>query len=347
MAVRYIDGFDDYAVADLTAGNWTYLGSSAHTIIAGRNGSCLNMTSIRFAGKTIDSQASWVVGCAFKIVASPTSSGAIVGFLDGGIYQAMLSLFPDGTLQIMRSTTGTSAGTAVTGGASVLALSVGIWYYIEVKITIADSIGAGTCVVKVNGVTWITVTTGQDLKYTANATANTIELICPPAGTVNFDDVYILDGTAGAVAGDNDFLGDVRVESLFPTGTGTTDDWTTDDASADNWEHVNEAAPNATDYVTSVTPNQIDTYAMGNLASNASKVWAVQTGLVIRKMDAGARTVAPVLRGADGDKVGTTVAVLDGYYSLQQVYEQNPLTSPADWTQATVEGIEFGIKLIA
>lgn len=346
MSVQYIDGFEDYATADITAGNWN--SKTASPVISagnGRNGASLRTTATVEVVKTLDSQATWIVGFAFRFTSPPPTALSISKLYDAGVGQVYLMLNVDGTLSLTR------AGTAVTGGTSTSALSANTWYYIEYKVTIADSIGAGTAKVNVNGITWVTVTTGQDLKATANATANQVSIgtntSTTSAGNCDFDDLYILDGNAGAVAGDNDFLGDVRVDSLFPTGTGNADVWVTDDASADNWEHTNDAAPDTATYVFSTTPGDIDTYEMGNIATTASKVWAVQTGLVVRKMDAGSRSIAPVLRGADGDKVGTTHSIGDSYFNYTQVYEQNPLTSPADWTETTVNSIEHGIKLIA
>jgi hypothetical protein len=343
MSIRYIDGFEDYATADLTNGNWTI---KAGTVVIsagnGRNGSSLRCGAANGSNisKVLDSQATWIIGFAFRTTTLGTTP--ILRLNDSGVDQVDLVVNTDGTLSVTR------AGTAVTGGQSVSSLSINTWYYIEFKVTIADSIGAGTCKVRVNGVDWITVATGQDLKNTANATANmiTLGIIGAPSSNpfLDFDDLYICDGVAGAVSGDNDFLGDLRVDSLLPTGAGTTTQWTPDSGS--NYARVNEATPDTTSYVASSTVNNIDTYAMGDTPATSSKIWAVQSGLVCRKMDAGSRSVAPVVHGADGDKVGTTVSVYDSYFNEIQVYEQNPLTSPADWTDTSLNGIEFGAKLV-
>ena len=353
MSVRYIDGFEDYATADIFAGNWNYrLGSAAAITIAasGRNaGSCLSCDHVvgdpAALCKVLDDQATWVIGFALNFDAGTIIRGAIITLQDAGIHQVSLYHNTDNTLSVTRG------GSAVTGGTSVSALSLNTWYYIEFKVTIADSIGAGTCKVNVNGVTWITVATGQDLKATANATANSVVFGTTVGSvflsrTVLIDDIYILDGTAGVVAGDNDFLGDVRVDSLLPTADGTTNSWTP--SAGDNYAAVDEAAPDGdTTYVSSGTVNQIDTYAMGDLGTTPEKIWAVQTGFVARKEDAGVRTVAPVLRGTDGDKFGTARGVGLDYAAYHEVHEQNPLDTPEDWTETTVNSIEIGVKLIA
>ena len=335
MAVRYIDGFEDYATAQLLLGNWNAIGAGV-TIAAGagRSGAALYCPQ-KTATKTLDAQSTWIVGFAVKFTS--LAAGWFACLLDGATEQVTLCVAANNTLYIARGATSV--------GASIQTVSPNTWYYIEFKVTVADSIGAGTAVVRVNGETWITVATGSDLKATTNAYADALRLGNATAGYQYFDDLYILDGVAGPVAGDNDFLGDVRVDSLLPTGAGSTTAWTPDSSS--NYARVNEAAPDETSYVSSVTVDQIDTYAMANLATTPAKIWAVQTGLVVRKMDAGSRSIAPVLRGADGDKVGTTRSVGDSYYNYQQVYEQNPLTTPADWTESSLNAIEMGIKLIA
>lgn len=349
MSVRYIDGFDDYATADALLGNWNSSGGSSHTISAGngRSGASLRYTSFSsslYLLKTFNNQATWIIGLAYKTSGFPSAGAGIISLLDGSTIQCSLNISLTGLLGVYRNGT-----TLLTDGQSVQALSTGVWYYIEFKITIANSISAGSCKVRVNGVDWITVATGQDTQQSANAYASSIMLhgVGGSGGyTIDFDDLYILDGVAGDVAGDNDFLGDIRVESLLPSGAGTTSNFTA--SAGSNYQCVDEATPNNdTDYVSSSTVNHIDTYAMGNLSLSPTKIWAVQVGIVAKKADAGSRSIAPVIRNADGDKVGTTVSIYDTYYMHSQIYEQNPLNTPADWSESTVNGIEVGQKLIA
>lgn len=334
MTLRFIDGWDHYATADITR-KWTSILGSPTVQAAGRfGGNCLRISTASInVTKTLPAAAGWVIGFAVKLPV--LAANPLVSLLDAGSAQVELRLAADGTLAVTR------AATALTGGASALALSTATWYYIEWKVTIADSIAANSCQVRVNGAQWINVTAGQDTKNTANATANQVRLASPASANTDFDDLYVCD-SAGSL--NNDFVGDCRVEALFPTGAGTTTQWTP--SAGANWQCVDENPPtDDTDYVESSTAGQKDTYAMGDLASVPTAIFGVQTCLLARKTDAGSRSVAAVIRSGGADYDGATVALADTYAYLLEVREQDP-DGPASWTAAKVSAMEAGLKLV-
>lgn len=345
MTLRFIDGFDHLAFGD-QAQKWTTVVGTpvSGSIQTGRiGGQCLrtstNTLNVNGIAKTIDAQASWVVGCAYKIIQTITVSVNVLRFLDAGTLQCELRINSDGTLSVTRN------GSSVTGGTSTNALSINTWYFIEMKVTIADSISANSCKVKVNGNDWITVTTGQDLKNTANATANAVGFghgVTTGSGWFfDFDDIYICDGNGST---NNNFLGDCRIETLYPSGAGTTTAWTA--STGANYTCVDETTSNGdTDYVETSTATTKDTYAMGDLTSTPTAIYGIQTVLAARKTDAGSRSVAAVIRSGGTDYDGSTVALADSYACLTEVRETDPATSAA-WTASGVNAIEAGIKLI-
>jgi hypothetical protein len=214
------------------------------------------------------------------------------------------------------------------------------------KVTIANSIGANTCKVRVNEVDWITVATGQDLQTTANATANGIKVRNGNSAVImQFDDIYICDGTGGV---NDDFLGDVKVVSLLPDGNGTTSQFTGSDAdSTDNFLHVDETdTDDDTSYVESSTAGHIDLYTFDNLAS-ADTVHAVQVNNVVKKDDAGSRTVRAVTRPVATNFFGDSKSPSNGSYTNEtHVYDVSPETSIA-WTESEINGTEFGVEIEA
>ena len=349
MAVRYIDGFDDYATADITAGNWNQKTAAPAITTGGRNGgNCMTSSSGSNVIKAFpDTQQTWIIGGAFKFTTGNVTNYNFIHLGEVAGAQIGIGCDVSGYLTINRSAAVAfpMAGSFTNLGTYASPISFGTWYYIEFKVTISNDIAAGSCILRVNGVDVITLAIHSDTQYTANSYASMVAIgSAGGAGPVFIcDDVYILDNTGST---NNDFLGDVRVDSLLPTGNGaTSNQWTA--STGTNASCVDEVAPNSTDYVSDTTAGHIDTYAMGNLATTANTIFAVQTGLVTIKTDAGNRTIAPVIVNADGTKVGTTVPVYDSYFNNTQVYEQNPLNTPAAWTEATVNGIEFGAKLIA
>lgn len=346
MTLKFIDGFDHYSTSELLA-KWTASsGTVAISSGAGRNGTgALQAPSASSAAATVTktlaaASAAFVIGFAFNPSALPTSAREILTLFDAGSVQVDVRLNPDATLSVTR------AGTALTSGTSSLSLSLNAWAYIEFKVTIADSIAANSCKVNVNGVNWINVATGQDTKATANASANHLRLGpnggFPGSTTWKYDDLYVCD-QSGSV--NNDFLGDVRVETLLPSGAGNSTQWTP--SAGSNYQCVDENPPNGdTDYVSSSFATNVDTYAMGNLSTSPSSIKGVQTNLYARKDDAGAHSIAAVVRSGGTDYAGATTAVGDTYAFLSEIREADPATSAA-WTAAGVNAMQCGQRQVS
>lgn len=345
MTLLFVDGFDHYATADISK-KWTSVGAGAAIELSNgrRGGGCLNFASIastQFITKTLSQSASWVIGLAFQYYGTFTgSAGRIVSILDAGTSQCELWVNSDGTLSVMRN------GTAVTNGTSVISLSISTYYYLEFKVTIADSISAGSCKVRVNGADVITVATGQDLKNTANAYANQIRLgpTSSAAGTpFRADDFYVCDQSGST---NNDFLGDARIDTLYPTSDGNYSQFAPS-TGTDHFALVDEATPNTTDYNDGSTVGNYDSYGLGNLAALVSQsVYAVQVNAAVLKDDAGAKSAATMVRSGTTDADGTSAALGTSLSYVSQVFETNPDGSVA-WTETSVNAMEAGIKVTA
>jgi hypothetical protein len=164
--------------------------------------------------------------------------------------------------------------------------------------------------------------------------------------TVQFDDLYIADGSAGDVT---DFLGDVHVEALEATGVGATTQWEVVGA-ANNYDAVDDdAAPDDdTSYVHTDVLNEVDTYQFSNVSFGpGTQIFGVQFSIMSRKNDPGDRAIAPIVRHGGGDYAGNNLFLTAGVgqYAVQhQVMEQNPATA-APWTVSDVNADEFGVKL--
>lgn len=346
MTLLFMDGFDHYATADITK-KWTSAsGSPVISAAAGRRGGGAllapnNTTIAQNITKTFAASASFVLGFSFKATALPSSVSPIARLLDAGTAQCDLRLNTDGTLSVTRN------GTALTNGTSSNSISTGTDYYIEWKVTISDSIAASSCKVRVNGVDWITVATGQDTKNTANASANqfslgtTVNLSSSVAFT--FDDFYLCDQSGST---NNDFLGDVRVDTLYPTSDGNYSQFTPSTGTT-HYTLVDESTPNTTDYNDGVNVGDRDSYGMGNLAALTSQtVYGVQVNAAILKDDAGSKSAATFVRSSTTDGDGASVALGTSQSYISQVFETNPNGAVA-WTETTVNAMEAGVKVTA
>lgn len=348
MALRFCDSFDHYVTADLNSKYTTVTGAGVISAGNGRNSTAGFRTSNHNNAltKTIDAQATWIVGFAMRINALPSSTqGALMTLMDGAIVHVTLQINPSGLLEVRR---GTNAGTLLATGSTVLATNT--FYYIEMKITISDA--AGAVVIHINSVaetlTFVSGTaTTQDTRNAGNASAN---IIAFPNGAsslstnVDYDDLYVCDSTGGT---NNDFLGDVRVEALFPNGDGNSSQLVGSDGnSVNNSLLVDETAPNSdTDYVESSTVSDKDTYAYSNMTPTAGTVAGVQVLPFAKKTDAGARSIVSVARlsATEVDSAAKTLNTTYGY--LPDVRETKP--GGGAWAVSDVNSAEFGVKVNA
>jgi hypothetical protein len=333
MALRFVDGFDHYATADI-ATKWTSV-TSRWTIEAGRNGNGMAIGGgAGNASITIDDQAKWTVGFAFN-TNSLSYGGPILRFLDTSTVHFRLFVNPTaGTIAAYRNTSLLATSTN--------ALQINTWYYIECQVTIGDA-GVGNYEVRVNGTStdWLP-STAADTRNAGNASANVIDLCTEAAGTNKFlfDDIYIADGQDGI----NDFLGDVKVTTLLPAAAGNAAQFSRS-AGADNYALVDEASQDGdTTYTYSSTAGHVDTFDMATCT--AATVLATQECLMARKDDSGARTIATVCRSGGADDPGTTESPGTSYVCYRNIREVDPNTDAA-WTTSNLNAAEFGYKVVA
>lgn len=339
MALRFIDSFDHYATADINMKWQTTNSTVAISAGNGRRGASMRMTTFNsYATKVLDSQATWIVGVAFRC-SGLLNSGSIISLLDSGSGQVDLRVKSDGNLQVTRN--GTLLGTGTSP------LSTNTWYFIELKVKIDPS--TGTVDVHVNGSSVISLS-GQNTRATSNSSANSIALgqaISQVSGvTLDFDDLYICDSQGST---NNTFLGDCRVDCYLPTGNGTNSQFTNSSGnSTNNYTKINETSQDGdTSYVADATVNDIDSYAITGLVHTPLNIYGVQTNIIAKADDAGARSIAPLLYRSSTAYAGTSVSLgSTSYADKLQIYEQDPATS-ASWTKTNLNATEFGVKVTA
>lgn len=336
MALKFMDGFEHYTTTALAAGKWTSV--SAGGQLTGRNGYGWGLASngaITWI-KTLDAQSTFIVGFAIKL-SSLTANYALCELRDTGTQQVGIYLNADGTVTAKR---GGSGGTAL--GSSTFAFSTGNWYYLEFKGFINSS--TGTVDVRINGSTSIISLTGKNTQNTANSTANAVYITLGSSTTVGgvIDDLYICD-TTGSI--NKDFLGDVKVETLYPTSDGYSLQWATSTGST-HYALVDEVPPNTTDYVLTSGIGYIDSYGMSDLVSTSGSVFGVQYNMFARKDDAGSRVISPIYYTSSTPYSGSTYSIGDTFQYYLEIKEQNPNTA-SFWTISEINSLESGVKLVS
>ena len=341
MALRFIDGFEHYAIPSQIPLKYTSYndsgGSSGITTMTGRRAgstALLFRISSDFVGMTFDAQSTWVVG--FGLYMLSTETAELMRFVDSdGSIQAAISIGNDGTVRLYRGSV--SSGTLLATSANSLPI-LG-WNFIEAKLTIADS--GGTFEVRVNESVWVTFT-GDTKQSSTQTTAVRIQ-IYGRASDNAIDDLYICDGTGTT---NNNYLGDVRVDTVRPIGAGNYAELSRQ-GSASNWDNVDDTTIDSdSSYNFSNTVGQRDTLDCGNLPSITGIIFGVQLNIAARKDDAGSRTLRSLTRVSSTDYEGASQNVGTDYRVYRQILEQNPNTATA-WTESQINTAEFGYKVQA
>jgi len=289
-----------------------------------------------------------IVGFAFCWNSS--NQGVILAFQDAssaaGNNQINLRTNGSRVLEVYRNST-------LLGTASMASPAVGSYHYIEIKVVFHGSTGAVT--LKLDGSTVLTLT-GQNTISTANAYANRIYLGNGNVGGGTaaghfYDDVYVCDTVdqstlqTGSPA-NNDFLGDVRVQNLTPSGDGNYSQWVGSDGNSTNNSLLVDETPSNddTDYVASGTTGDRDTYAFSNLTPTSGTVYGVQIFAEARKDDAGTRTLYLTARSGSTDQDSAAATALSASYT-GVVDIRGAAPGATGWTVTNVNSAEFGIKV--
>lgn len=330
MTLLFIDSFDHYVVAD-QALKWDVAGQGMDASY-GRNGTG-GMQNWSGLGPTkyIDNTQTLIMGVAFELMQASVPAGRLFEFKDSTTVQASVAIKADGAVEA-RLGTGTVLGTS-----SIGLVGVYTYYYLEAKVTIHNS--TGIFEVRLNG-TEILNLTGQDTQMSANAYCTNIRFQSP-ANNTRFDDFYLCDdqGTEN-----NDFLGDVRVEAIRPTGIGNTTDFSP--STGANWENVDETYPDDDSTYNYHAPQGLpgtDTFQMGDLTTISGSIFGIQPIMFTRKDDAGSAHLDSIIRTGGTDYVGSGISLPDTYIYHRDILEQNP-DGDVDWTVTDINNIEGGYK---
>jgi hypothetical protein len=349
MALLHLDSFyyDDDNTANL---RWQYntftYGGTTNARRTGAPNALLTSSAYRLAKYLPDGTETVIIGFACR---SETASWGTLryflylrtGWLASSSDQCGIYINASENIEF-------KVGTATIGSASASPMPTQTWFYFEMKVRIHPTLGSYE--VRINGSTVISGS-NVDTQNIANKFADMV--VINSRRTANSDgvntglricDLYICDGTGSAPY--NDFLGDCRVDVLYPTAEGTTNDMAPS-SGTDNSALVDDAIPSETsgdtDYVTGDTGER-DIYVMGDLSHYPTTIFGVQANSLVKKIGDGDVTVKPCLRvgGTNYDSSKILLPRADDYYMLSDIWTQNPATS-ASWLRAAVNGAEAGL----
>jgi hypothetical protein len=340
MALIFMDGFDHYNTPAqkgwiATGGNMQASGTRFGS------GQCYSLGGNQNMYQQLPStseHATIIIGCAVYRSANVGVHNDWLFYSDAhATTHVVVAIMPDGSIGAWRG--GYNNANVLGISAANNLVPPNVWAYIEIKVTLSDTVGVVE--VRLNGsATPVLNVSGVDTKNGGTKTTIDSVGINNSTGTSLYDDVYILN-PSGSV--NTTFLGDVRVETIYPTGAGASTGLTP--STGANWAAVDETPPNTTDYVSSAGTNVKDTYAMGDLSTGASTVVGMQIGTYAMKTDTGVKQYRQVVRSGGTDYPGTARSPATSYNYDFAISETNPATSVA-WTKSTVNAVEIGVEVL-
>lgn len=350
----FLDGFDHYASADITS-KYEAIGSNL----------AISSSVFRTSGKALQcssASGSWVnkgVGAArnfcvgFGLYITTASTAATIASQSSCLFAASdslsaislgqvgIGLLQDGLIHAIR---GPLAGSnnfngAADLGQSTTVISTNTWYFIELRGFIDNT--AGQLELRINGVVQFNLS-GIDTQQQTFNNFHYLTLYAPSGGT-HFDDTYMRTSNE-ATAETGGFLGDIKVKPYYPNGDGTYSAMTPSTGTT-HYTLVDETNPTTTDYVSSNTALQKDSYTFQDLSETGS-IKAVQLNVYAAKDDGGFRGLDLFTKSGATEDFATSQPLSTTPVYKMKVWEKDPNTA-ADWSQTNLNAAEFGQRISA
>ncbi len=274
-----------------------------------------------------------IVGFAWRF-GSGTANGYFAQLFDGVTQGVSIRQAGTGGAELsVTPSTGTAYGT--TAG---LGLVANTWYYLELKVKCHAT--AGEYDLHVDG-TSVLSGTGLNTKIGSHLYHDRFRL----QGFYNnpiFDDLYFLDST-GATC--NNFLGQMRIETLSPDGAGDSTEFTPDSGS--NYARVNGViADDDTSYVETNQSNYKDLYTYASLAGISNGIVGVVVNTMCKQSDAASFDLKTLCStgATESADAGQPVQSFT-YLNKRRILELDPDTE-SGWTVEGVNGAQFGFQLV-
>lgn len=342
MTLKFIDGFGSYKDVTSITKRWnviSVLGSSVlETGRVNALGNCLGFTGNKLRSKPLGDHETYTVGFAFQNVnLAPTGNVmTVLEFLDGNSVQTLLRFNTNTQVfSVLRGTTVLGTGTTQ--------ILQGVWYYIEMQVTANGT--TGVINLKVNTTSELNLT-AQNTITTVNNQINGISFRGTNAsggtGKYKLDDLYILDGSGNT---NNDFLGDMKVETLSVGGPGSVTNWNPP-AGYDNYQAVQNSSTSV--YNSASGTNVVDTYSFNDLAKINTDIAGIMITSSVRNSDSTNHNIKSVARIGSTNNVDSSSQTVNStaFQDYNFIWETDPDTGVA-WTASGINAAEFGIDLVS
>lgn len=195
----------------------------------------------------------------------------------------------------------------------------------------------GIWTVKIDGRIVANVTSTQTAKNTT--TINRIRIGAPDSCNQMYVDDLIVDSS--------NWIGNTIVVGLQANAVGNSAQWTPSATGFDNYTLVDEFPPSSTDYISTTSTNQTDTYNTTTLALTPETIKSVQVTAIAKYEGNPSFTNLGIVARVNGtDYISDANALTTNYRAYNKIWETNPNTA-APWVKSDIDSLEIGIKSLA
>lgn len=353
MALLWADSFDHYGSGDTGISNMedgaygvvnTFLDSVSLSEVQSRTGAkslYIGQSVVRrsFVRRVVASQSPRIVGFGFGLYlpnlpgddSNQVNAPHGVFFKNVADFLLSFAYRADGSIQIYKGSSASSGGGTSIGSSDAGVLAAGTFFHLEIAVCIDPVVG--WIEIRRDGVTRYRI---EDID-TGNANITNIEW--GASDNTNFpfdsyyDDVFCWDASGEAA---NDFVGPVRILTLFPEGVGATDQWQTVGA-ANAAEAVSDVPPDDDEsYIMAEEVGESVEFTMPELPPEINRIDGVYIPVRARLEDAGAGDIR-FKWGTDGEATeGKSLPLTPSYSYHGDSFPENP-DGGGNWTKAEFE----------
>jgi len=341
MALKLIEGFEGYNDVEEFEIMRGYNLSSTYNgfqFTTGRNnGKCFRREKDHgYAGAVYsyfpfeNTDATVILGFALKI--DYPSNYTEAGIFWGSVQQA--SFKQNGNILRMYERHSTSQPAVV----AEYTFSYGEWLYCEIKHYLNNTVGFMEFRINEQ----VIGRYDGDTAYNSSYYFTNFTFSCDEDAQAHIDDLYICNGEGSEF---NNYLGDIRIDAVFPNGAGTHTDLTP--LSGNNYENIDEVVFDGSDYNYSANVGDKDSYTYEDVPTDLddAAIYAVALNSSCK------RTVAAnniqlknIVRQGGADYSQTARSVSDDFTTKQDIIIKDPSDSNP-WTKAKINSAEFGVEV--
>ncbi|WP_439816230.1 hypothetical protein [Zavarzinia sp. CC-PAN008] len=336
MTILWADSFDHYGLNadDALRSGWNTFDRPVSAALARTGSQAVRIAPsstlwLRLKRAFDAPRTTIVMAAAYRFDQAPTNGTRtqVHGFMDSnGDQQGVLTLSTAGFLDYRVGDS--NAAVVATSSAPV---TFATWQHVELRLAVANSSGAVE--VRLNGQTVLSYSGDTQATAHADILEWFTSVNAGSAAAFHVDDVVAA----------TDWVGDLRVHTLFPAGDTVQADFVPDSGTT-GFSRIREAAPDGdASFVASDSAGAVSLFALDAPPAGIGAIAAVIVDVEARKTDAGACTFRSGLRSGVAVAHGSAHAPDTTYGGHEAVFASDPATG-APWTRSALAAAQLRLE---